>query len=243
MALCTPESHMLEIKNQSEVIRILSEEMPRVVQWATARTLTGLAYKARDQIPGVIASEMTLRKKSFVTKQTWVIAANGRVPVYGQRAYFGTRDVGLSDATQWIEQPVGGVDRRKRRWSKSVRRGGKAQVPQKLRFKSSRKVLHISSKKGQRLWEIEKILSESNDFNRPVMIHAGNKDNLYPQIVRFLKRKIRGTRHYRLKHVASVESDDVRKVDILGIAYSRVASEREWLFVNNFIAQIRRIKF
>lgn len=225
------------ITGDKELVEALQRRLPKALQWTTAVTLTRLAQLSREEIPGVIADKMTLRSPGLVKSQTRWKMARGSAPINRQVAYvytIATKD----NFTGWIEQPTRGIDRRLRKWTRMARTGGVKKVKGKYRFKKGREIPKLMDKKGMRLGNARRWVQMIEYYDEPILVPR-KISGIYPGVIAFMRSK-HGT-HFKIKRLANVENYNVEKVDILGLAYNRVKSQAEWIFMNNFIKQIKRL--
>lgn len=233
----------VEFVNVERVREVLQKRAPQALQYATGFTINDTVVKGRREVIAVIGREMTVRTQSFVNKSTWFEKTKASLPIGLQVGHFGTRKIERS--TGWIEQPIGGLDKRKRHWTKAARRAGRGVVGHKFRMKPGNPKIIASSIKGRRLSDLVAEVERLDHFNLPVVI-GGNDYGIEPGVVKFMRRRktVKSGRKMRfIKRLANAEDQNVRRVDIVGDVWRWVKRDVPFVWLTNVGRQIKRLRF
>lgn len=212
------------IINLEDILEFYRNDFPRETRNASAMTLTRAAFLGRKSVQEVIGSEMEVHSRSFVRVSTKYEGARFGDSMDRQVSRFGTTSTDRS--TGWVEQPRSGADKRKRKWGKGARRGGKSAVPQKYRFKRSKEVLSLEKAGG---WnKLMKLVEDREHFDDSVLI-GDNDKGVYPGVFKFMRRRVsvkgKDGRTRKLRKMVRLASDEprtVKRVDIIGLAYKKM---------------------
>lgn len=220
--------------NESEVNELLKKVLPRAIQYASGYTLTELVVRGHTRFFLAQSGSMIMRNRGFARKSTRFDRARASAKINQQIARFFTQTI--DRGTGWAEQPVHGLDLRKRKWTKKARRGGQRGVVRSAyRLKPDREVPHLFDENT--LADIYDYVYRNNYFNKPIVTFK-NKYGIDPGVVRFTKKRIQlkrktpkkdGTFSYRrgnlIMHLAYAKRSHASRVDIIGNVWNSVKND------------------
>lgn len=209
--------------NQEEIESLLERRLPRVIQYATGATLNASVRQIKANFFDIQQGNMVMRSRGFARASTRYDTTRLGAKIDAQRASVYTQTI--DRGTGWLEQPVGGADRRKRKWSVTARRGGRGGVVQgKYRMKQGYNFPHLNSATGETLADLYYFVVKHNWFNLPIVVYE-NTYGIQPGVVRMMRKEKQWTakdgrqkqrKGYVLDTVAESKDSRVSRVDIVG---------------------------